>query len=369
MPTYTNPNDTNFLEAGVYIAAGETKSTPLTLTETVVTLPSAVSGLGLELVTEATSGSTGRIFWIDGATIGLVELSAAFTGELALTADVTGALGTPASGATVVQLTRDTATDFYSALLARQTITASGIGSEDVYLHRGCTWIAIAMQDVAVTIKNGASGDILYFLNAGVWLDRNDQRYQHLILDFPSAGSCEVFEFDSDYNPLAFSDFGNTGTSLGGTVDSSLNAVNTINLTAPQTTQVDSTSFITASHTLTGTFAKVGTSINTYGKRYCSILLSVDINDSLDVRLQVVRLTATDATVEPVMNPAKWDVRTSTLDSTDEEYRELDRDTDDVYVIDIELDNVTPAIALYAMAGTVGATPGVLDVAEYVTGY
>lgn len=209
MPTYTNPNTTAHVEAGVTVDAGETKTTPLTLTEITVTLPSPVAGLGLELVTEAGSGATGRIYWISGAVIGLVEVSGTFTGEAELTGDVTGALGTPVAGALVVNLTRDTATGFYSALLGHQTITASGAGTEEVYLHRETIWVVVLGGTVALVIKNGTSADEILPLAAGeVWQDRNNQRYQHLKLVFSAAGSCEVLEFDCDHNPLAYSELG-----------------------------------------------------------------------------------------------------------------------------------------------------------------
>jgi hypothetical protein len=208
MPTYTNPNTVSYQEAGVSIAPSETKTTPKTLTETVIELPAAVPGLGLELVTEATSGETGRIYWVDGAKIGLVELSGPFTGELALTGDVSGALGTPAADGTVVNVVRNTATQFYTALLAQQTVIASGAGTEDVYLHRDGTWVIILDGDVDIVVKNGASGDVIIPLPIGkVWQDSNNQRYQHLKLTFSGAGSCQVLEFQCDFNPLAFSTF------------------------------------------------------------------------------------------------------------------------------------------------------------------
>ena len=219
MPTYTNPNTTAHVEAGVTVDAGETKTTPLTLTEITVTLPSPVAGLGLELVTEAGSGATGRIYWISGAVVGLVEVSGTFTGEAALTADVTGAMGTPAAGALVVNLTRDAATGFYNQLVDRQTVTATAAGTEDVYLHRETTWVMVVTVDVALVIQNGAAADEVIELPAGVWMDRNDQRYQHLQITFAEAGSCKVLEFNSDYNPISYSDFGEAGSAVLDTLE------------------------------------------------------------------------------------------------------------------------------------------------------
>lgn len=205
MPTYTNPNTTPYVEAGVHIAAGETKETPLTLTEIIVTLPSVVAGLGLELVTETGSGATGRIYWINGTEVGLVQVSGTFTGEAALTGDVTGAMGTPAAGALVVVLTRDVATGFYSALLNQTTVTASGAGTEDVYLTRGSTWVVVVASTSDVVVKTSSGDVIMPLLSGKVWQDYNNSRYEHLKLTFPAAGVCEVLEFSCDFNPLSFS--------------------------------------------------------------------------------------------------------------------------------------------------------------------
>jgi len=122
---------------------------------------------------------------------------------------------------------------------------------------------------------------------------------------------------------------------------------------------------IAAAQDITASWVQLGSDILTIDRMSFKGWIVVDINDAENVRIRVSALSEVGG-LEGYFDPNKIRLRLSTLDATAESYFELDVDADDTYILEVDLDGSTPAIALYVQAGTAGATAGQIDEFEYV---
>lgn len=103
---------------------------------------------------------------------------------------------------------------------------------------------------------------------------------------------------------------------------------------------------LSAAYTLTETEAEIGSEINTIGVRKLVLYVTVDINDSLNVKIRPnFRHTSGGTNYYP---PLAVDGTTET------------KIQDQYQTIEIELDGCVPYVQFSAWAGTAGSTAGIL---------
>jgi hypothetical protein len=120
----------------------------------------------------------------------------------------------------------------------------------------------------------------------------------------------------------------------------------------------------TVAQTITGSWVDLGPEIETAGYKNIGLWYSIDINDSLNVRLRMLAKTALGAADE-----YQSQIRTVTASSVclEPEYFELNNDADQKAIISICIDNLAPVVQFQVQAGTAGATPGTV-LASYSLG-
>lgn len=119
---------------------------------------------------------------------------------------------------------------------------------------------------------------------------------------------------------------------------------------------------LSAAYTLTGTEAEIGSEINTIGVRKLVLYVTVDINDSLNVRIRPnFRHTSGGTNYYPPLA-----VVGTTETKIQDNYFEIDTDADQYQTIEIELDGCVPYVQFSAWAGTAGSTAGILTDITYI---
>lgn len=141
--------------------------------------------------------------------------------------------------------------------------------------------------------------------------------------------------------------------------DSDTDSIKISNLTHTKQTTIVSPVELTAS------WNTIGTEIDVDGAKTMGIYITLDINDSQDVRLRVV--ANGDGTSEPFVFPIK--TVSSTNVKVDAEYFEFNTDADQSMLIPIDLGGIVDGIRIQVMAGTVGASAGQIVTLNYKLGY
>lgn len=137
----------------------------------------------------------------------------------------------------------------------------------------------------------------------------------------------------------------------------------------PWSKRSDAESLVSVAQNLTSWFVDVGREIQTKWYKYARFWLTLDGNDSRDVQVKLLWKHTSWWTEEYSYDPNKWAIRASTI-SSDDDYRSLDwtvsASLDDLFLIEVELDNAMPYLQLQVKAWTVWATAWQID-ALYIT--
>jgi len=118
---------------------------------------------------------------------------------------------------------------------------------------------------------------------------------------------------------------------------------------------------ISAAQDLTNAMADLGSEITTTGYNYLIIYIVIDINDSVNVRLQVLSKHTSAGTDE--YKDALYTEGSSVI-KVEPDYLEFNVDGDDKYKLVYRL-NGADYVQLRVMAGTVGASAGQIDSCYY----
>lgn len=117
-------------------------------------------------------------------------------------------------------------------------------------------------------------------------------------------------------------------------------------------------SLLAAAQNFTAAWADCGTEIPTSGSTHLGIWLTLDVNDSLNMRVKALAKHTSGGTDE-------YELVIKTLSATDVKvdagYIEFNTDADQKVILSIPLDGLVPYVQLQIMAGTAGATPGQVD--------
>ncbi len=117
-----------------------------------------------------------------------------------------------------------------------------------------------------------------------------------------------------------------------------------------------------SAYTLTDTEAEFGNEINTIGVRKIVLYVTLDVNNSLNVRIRPnFRLTTSGSNYLPAL-----EVISATETKIQDNYFELDNDADQRQIIEIPLDGCVPFVKLSAWAGTVGVAAGSITSLEII---
>jgi hypothetical protein len=122
-------------------------------------------------------------------------------------------------------------------------------------------------------------------------------------------------------------------------------------------------SILSSAQDLTASWADLGDEQRTGGYRWVGLWVTVDINDSNDVRIKALAKHASGGTEEyslPIKTVSAGSI------AVQDEYFELTDDADQKVLLTWELDYLVPYVQFQVEAGTVGATAGQIDNA-YVT--
>lgn len=130
----------------------------------------------------------------------------------------------------------------------------------------------------------------------------------------------------------------------------------------------DAFSLISSAQTLTASFADVGAEINAKGYKYVYYYVTVDINNSNDVRLKFLAKHESGGSEEYVMDHALINASDTALSATDD-YIEVATDADQLIIVRVPVDNAIPFVQMQASVGTAGATAADLDAVRYSLGY
>jgi hypothetical protein len=123
----------------------------------------------------------------------------------------------------------------------------------------------------------------------------------------------------------------------------------------------DINSLISESYTLTGSFAKIGTAINTQNKSILSLYFDITFNNSTEIQLIAYKkLTETSNDKYPFV----IETITETLVSQNKDVRQLEN-AQQFQVVDIQLNN-SLFVEINIKAGTVGATAGTVNALKYL---
>jgi hypothetical protein len=126
---------------------------------------------------------------------------------------------------------------------------------------------------------------------------------------------------------------------------------------APQT-------LLSAAQTLTDSFADCGTEVNARGFRNVKFFVTMDINGSNNPRFKVLgKHTYSTGTEEYPLSSGKVTVLTNNTytAAAASRYFELDDDADQLFVIDVQVDNTIDSLQLQACVGTVGSPAAQVD--------
>jgi hypothetical protein len=118
---------------------------------------------------------------------------------------------------------------------------------------------------------------------------------------------------------------------------------------------------ITAAQDLTASWADLGDEIEMGGYTELLAWLTIDINNSLDVRVRAL-VKHTQGGAEEFLLPIQT-IGASSV-KVEGHYYEFNVDADQLMVLPFHLPNDVPFVQLQVMAGTVGATAGQIDAAE-----
>lgn len=130
----------------------------------------------------------------------------------------------------------------------------------------------------------------------------------------------------------------------------------------------DALPLISSALTLTNSFADVGGEIATRGYKYIYYYVTVDINNSNDVRLKFLGKHTAGGSEEYVLDHALINAPDTALSATDD-YIELATDADQLIIVRVPIDNTLPYIQMQASVGTAGATAADLDAVRFSFGY
>lgn len=205
MPTYalrTGITGT-VTESGVTIGSTSTAvPTVKVLTEAILTFTDSSSYAVGELITEATSGITGRLYWNDNMTLGVIEASGEFTGGEVITGATSGTTETPTG--VLNQLERTLTTPRLFRILHQHALSGDAVSPQTVYIDRETKWFLILDVSGAALTLNSAS--VSYPIidvpeNTPVtW--KNEQQINPLVIEFADTATATLYEFDIDSNPL-----------------------------------------------------------------------------------------------------------------------------------------------------------------------
>jgi len=119
---------------------------------------------------------------------------------------------------------------------------------------------------------------------------------------------------------------------------------------------------ISAAQDYTGSWADLGSQIDSFGKDAVAVWIQNDINSGANTRVRCLAKHAYSTTLEYVL-PIK------TVSSSDVKirgnYAEFDVDEDNNYVISWELDGLIPICQIQISAGTAGTPAAQVDSAYY----
>jgi len=117
----------------------------------------------------------------------------------------------------------------------------------------------------------------------------------------------------------------------------------------------------------TASWVDLGAEIDCSGFNSLVLWVDVDANDSVDMQIRALGKHTTagaDEYVFPIKNPSS-----GTVTEISPQYFEFIEDSDNEYLIPVEVDNLIGYVQFQIKAGTVGATAGQIDDAKFTTGY
>lgn len=134
---------------------------------------------------------------------------------------------------------------------------------------------------------------------------------------------------------------------------------------------IDRQPVLTAAQDLTATMTAVGSEVDVSTYKNAKFFVNVDINNSLDVRFQVVAHDVYGSSEDYPLSDAAVTVHTDStyVAAAASRYFELNDDVDQFVVIEVDCANSIASLQLKAAAGTVGATAGQIDSVYVIVGY
>lgn len=119
---------------------------------------------------------------------------------------------------------------------------------------------------------------------------------------------------------------------------------------------------ITSPQTLTGSWVDLGAEVEVNQHNRIGIWLNVDINDSQNVRLRALAKLGQNAANE--YNLLIKNVSASSV-AVESEFFEFNVDADQLAVLEVVTNGLVPFVQFQVQAGTVGASAGQIDEADY----
>lgn len=119
---------------------------------------------------------------------------------------------------------------------------------------------------------------------------------------------------------------------------------------------------ITAAQNLTASWADLGSPIPVNQYARIGLYARLDINDSLNARIRAIAMRGQADTVDytfPISTVGTSDVK------IEAEYLEFNTDADQNMIFEIITNGIAPYVQIQVQAGTVGATAGQIDEADY----
>lgn len=350
MPTYKLRSTLTgtITESGVTIGSEAVAvPTDVVMTEAILIFANASGYTMGEEVTEATSGVTGHIYWNDGTRVGIIEASGVFTGGEVITGTTSSNTATPTSVENLLE--RTAATPRLSRILHQHALSGSPGSDQTVYIDRETKWFLImGLVGGALTLNSATTSYPIIDVPEGspvAW--ENDQKVNPLVIEFSDVATATLYELDIDSNPLtdntlmlALAGGGGAGTASA-------------SMTTLEATPQD----------LTGSWADLGAEIPMAGFSRLGLYLTVDINDSVDVRVRALAKHTSAGAEEyplPIETVSASDVK------IEPKYIEFNTDADQLILLEIETNRIIPVCQIQIQAGTVGATAGQID-AAYIT--
>jgi hypothetical protein len=206
MPTYSLRTGANpAMEHGVYIDANSgAVETLKILTETVLTFSDSAGYTVGETVTEDTSTETGIVLWNDTGTdqVGLIAVSDAFTGDLAVVGGTSGTNKTPTACMNILEKTAETPR--YAPLIASTTLTSEGTEDDQtLYLNNAAQWLRIQAVGADVTVSGySTSYRIATILSGKTAYVCTNHQINPIVAHFSAAGSAIVEEYTGNPTTL-----------------------------------------------------------------------------------------------------------------------------------------------------------------------